>query len=1773
MRLQKVSTSFFRVFAMLMVVTLAFSQLAGIAQAQGQPPEREIPTREKPDFDRASLDGVEGYYGPLGDVQGSLGIVIELEDTPSALVYAENQGKPVAQLAALTRTQTSMILGKQTDLMQSLKQQGIKATELYRTQKVFNGIWLKVDSADIQKLSQIAGIKAIYPMIPKELDHTTSVPLIGALQAWAGSGDFQGQNIKVGVIDTGIDYQHTMFGGSASSTFPTAKVVGGYDFAGDGYNGNSVPTPDPDPMDCNGHGSHVSGTVAGFGVLPDGSTFVEGVGDTYADLAALSPAAYQAKFRIGPGVAPKAELYGLRIFGCAGSTNLTEQAIEWAMDPNDDGDLSDHLDVINMSLGSSYGSEYDTSALASNNAVAAGVIVVASAGNSGDVFYITGSPGLAKYAISVASSQDSSTAWSAFQVTANTAAAPAAPVGNYLAGNASFGPTTFDVTGNLALTTPTNGCTAISQDLTGKIAVIDRGVCNFSDKAKNAQLKGAIGVLIVNDRAGFPPGLGGADATVTIPTMSTSQADGTSLKADIAAGIVTVRLNSAASSLALDPSLEDVVSSFSSRGPARGSYLKPDLTAPGDTINSVQVGSGDGNLSISGTSMAAPHVAGMMALLKQANPTWSVFELKALAMNTATNDVFPTTAKTIPLTPSRQGAGRVDIVNALNSQVVAYLKNDPGQVSLSFGAVAVSNVQSFSKVVEVKNTSASAITYDLAMVERYQPNAGLVFSLSAPSITVPAGGAAQFTVTVDVDAFALVKAIDPTISTTSTEDGRQRMSEGGGFVLLESTGTEPDLRVPVHIAARAATAMGLIETKLSLPTAATGILELTPDGTDAPYYASNVPLVAIMELMGQSPNEASSALTLDAADLKYVGVSYYSDANPLNETIYFGIATYGMWDTPNAYGGPEFDIYIDVDEDGVDDFLVFNADSGLGTTTRSDTMRAWVMNLSDGSLISNAYLNDVSGNTDTNVFNNNVLLIPVYVDDLGWDTTTNPDFNFTVQTFHRDGIGVVDAMLTPMSYDVANQAFDAGGWFMIDSPYTGIFEVAYDKDVIAERGSQGLLLLHMHNAADTAEVLYLDTLVSITRATASQFTSASSVDFDVVFTEPTAGVDVADFGVTADPSLTGATVTNVSGLPGSTSYVVTVSGYTGNGMSRLDILPSATMTDVNGAPVVGGYTGGESYIIIAAPTDISLSNTSVFEGLPAGTVVGTFTTTDPDAGDTFTYSLVAGAGDTDNAAFTIDGAVLKTAQSFDFSVKNSYSIRVRTTDSGSLTYEEVFIISIIEAIPPNQAPTNISLSNASVAEGQPAGTVVGSFATTDADAGDTFTYSLVTGTGDTDNAAFTIDGTALKTTQSFDFSVKNSYSVRVRSTDSGSLSFEKTFTISIIEVKPPNQAPTDISLSNTSVAEGQPAGTVVGTFTTADPDEGETFTYSLVVGTGDTDNAAFTIDGAVLKTTQSFDFSVKNSYSIRVRTTDSGGLTYDEVFTVSIIEIIPPNQAPTNISLSNTSIAEGQPAGTVVGTFTTADPDEGETFTYSLVAGAGDTDNAAFAINGAVLKTAQPFNYLTQNSYSIRVRTTDSGSLSFEKTFAISVTDAGPIFADVPDTFWAVSFIERLYNSGVTGGCGISPLIYCPENSVTREQMAVFLLKAKHGVGFVPPAATGLVFTDVPTTNIFAPWIEALAAEGITGGCGPQLYCPTATVTRAQMAVFLLKSKYGADYTPPVATGVFTDVPTINIFAPWIEQLAVEGITSGCGGGNYCPENSVTRAEMAVFIVKAFNLP
>ncbi len=355
--------------------------------------------------------------------------IIQLDAEPVAAFYAslvapEQQDNKQAQSAnvnALTQVQLATVEQAQLQLVETLGT--FDAQILYRVQRVFNGIAVYVPEDQVAAIAALPGVQGVYPLIPKEPTNSRTERLLNAPAIWQGidSIGITGQGVSIAIIDTGVDYLHTMFGGPGTgyllndtniigdaANFPGIKVVGGYDFAGDGYdasptsiNFHPIPEPDPDPMDCYsfGHGTHVSGTAAGYGVRADGTTY-RGPYDTTIDPSTL---------RIGPGLAPQADIYALKVFGCSGSSNVVDAAIEWAVDPNQDGDFADHVDIINLSLGSSFGASFDATTIAVENAAKLGIIVVTSAGNTGDVYYAVGSPGIATRAIAVAATSVDST--------------------------------------------------------------------------------------------------------------------------------------------------------------------------------------------------------------------------------------------------------------------------------------------------------------------------------------------------------------------------------------------------------------------------------------------------------------------------------------------------------------------------------------------------------------------------------------------------------------------------------------------------------------------------------------------------------------------------------------------------------------------------------------------------------------------------------------------------------------------------------------------------------------------------------------------------------------------------------------------------------------------------------------------------------------------------------------------------------------------------------------------------------------------------------------------------------------------------------------------------------------------------------------------------------------------------------------------------------------------------------------------------------------------
>ncbi|WP_197453465.1 Ig-like domain-containing protein [Caulifigura coniformis] len=389
-----------------------------------------------------------------------------------------------------------------------------------------------------------------------------------------------------------------------------------------------------------------------------------------------------------------------------------------------------------------------------------------------------------------------------------------------------------------------------------------------------------------------------------------------------------------------------------------------------------------------------------------------------------------------------------------------------------------------------------------------------------------------------------------------------------------------------------------------------------------------------------------------------------------------------------------------------------------------------------------------------------------------------------------------------------------------------------------------------------------------------------------------------------------------------------------------------------------------------APLDIGLSNALIPENSASGAAVGTLSASDPDVGQTFTYTLPAGVGD--NALFTVDGTTLKTAASFDFESAASYTVQVQVADQDGLTFLKTFTITVENV---NEAPTDIALSNNSVAENA-ANALVGTLTGTDPDAAPTLTFTLTDDAG----GRFQVVGNQLRTVAALDFEAGSSYDVTVQVADQDGLTFLKTFTVTVENV---NEAPTDIALSNNSVAENA-ANALVGTLTGTDPDAAPTLTFTLTDDAG----GRFQVVGNQLRTVAALDFEAGSSYDVTVQVADQDGLTFLKTFTVTVENV---NEAPTDIALSNNSVAENA-ANALVGTLTGTDPDAAPTLTFTLTDDAG----GRFQVVGNQLRTVAALDFEAGSSYDVTVQVADQGGLTFLKTFTVTIENVNdaPVAAD-----------------------------------------------------------------------------------------------------------------------------------------------------------------------------------
>jgi minor extracellular serine protease Vpr len=911
--------------------------------------------------------------------------------------------------------------------------QGLGGRELGRVNTAHNAVALRIDATQLNALAGLSGVARVRPVVHYKLHLAETVPAVGGA-ALQQSG-FDGTGVTVAVVDSGIDYTHRNLGGPGTTAayaqaagagpddakavqpnalFPSAKVVGGFDFVGDKWSGQANSperTEDPNPIDYWFHGTNVADIVAG--------------------------ASLDGKHK---GMAPGAKL--LAVKACAsvsGSCNgiALLKAMDFSIDPNGDGDFSDAADVINLSLGSDFGQPEDDLSFAAANAVDLGVVVVASAGNGGNVAAVVGSPSTAAGVISVAQTEVPSAKAAFIDVTA-----PAAIAGRITqVGEAAFAPVTAALSGQVVYLG--RGCVADSAlgiaaddpyqgSPAGKIALIDRGGCGFSVKTQRAAQAGAKGVIIGMVAPGAPLFMAITPGTsVFVPTLMITQAASDALKAQLSANqAVSVTFDRVAVANGVRPT--------SARGPSNGTNrIKPEIGAPGASV-SADVGTGTGEQPFGGTSGAAPMVSGAAAQLLQAFPQRTPLQIKAMLMNTAFTDILSSpVAEPGVLAPiARIGAGELRVDRAAATQLIAY---NPGQQSaaLSYGYRAISQVGTYSENLRIQNFGDAPKTVSLSGDFRYDDDrtSGAVRVIVPTSVTVPARGAVTVPVTLTVDARKLPNWVQEgsDLATAGTTFAR---NEFDGFITLKDG--DKKVTVPWHIMPRKASNLlvnGTNSTRSPLTLVNAGVQPAVTEVFALTGISKKIP-------NEQLPQPGSNA---SVTDLRAVGVRL-----PEAGVVQFGISTFGSRSTPLSPAG--FVVDIDANSDGTPEFAVFNrelaADTGVVVSAVFDyatgTSRAFFF-------------------VDADFYSGNMILTaPLQALGLTEDST----FSYTVTSFDNYFTGNNGDTIGPMTFTLSKPKFRVDGAITqtvnAGRPVLLRTQAVQGGDV-ASPSQTGLLLLHRGN--------------------------------------------------------------------------------------------------------------------------------------------------------------------------------------------------------------------------------------------------------------------------------------------------------------------------------------------------------------------------------------------------------------------------------------------------------------------------------------------------------------------------------------------------------------------------------------------------------------------------------------------------------------------------------------------------------------------------------------
>ncbi len=1010
----------------------------------------------------------------LLQASGPVDVVVQLPDAPLAVANGENARR---QGGLLNRGQqiahSQQIRQKQNDVLSQVLALGGK--EIARVRIAYNAVIVRIDAGTLPALAALPGVSSVQKVVDYRIALSQTVPYVGAAAAQALGYD--GTGVRVAVLDSGVDYTHRNFGGAGTAAayaaaygtkpadpqnktrdrfFPTQKVIDGYDFVGETWAGNpgDVLEPDPDPIDFEGHGTHVADIIAGRS--QDGKHV---------------------------GIAPGASLIAYKVCSavstaCSGVAII--EAIERALDPDDDGCMDDAVDVINMSLGAPYGQREDSSAAAAANAARAGVVVVVAAGNSGDKAYVLGSPSSAPEVISVAETQVPYATAVPLEIKAptalkglygNTATLDWAPIGAGALGNV-----VFVGRGCLIATDPSDpaapavpvpaGGDPYLADPAGKIALIDRGDCNVSEKVRRASDAGAVGVLIglvvAGDAVSFSNGTQCPEVPngACKPTLIIQQSLATSIKST--AG---VRANISDDNVV---PLVRSMASTSSRGPSYDyNQIKPDIGAPGSAI-SAEVGTGSREAAFSGTSGATPIVSGAAAILLQAYPNRAPWAIKSVLMNTAETDIF-TNPATLPdvLAPiTRIGGGEVRVADALASTTAAW-DSEQKAGSLSFGYVNVSDRLTLRRTVRVQNYGRNARKYDITNDFRYRNDAasGAVQLLLPPYVVVPGRGSETFDVIMRIDPAKL-----PTWPLNGGALGGTgpllQTAEVDGYIHLKDS--HDDVHLAWQVLPHKSAEVRALNRQVSLVGDEPGYLTLQNSGK---ALAGGIEVFA---LTGTSPRIPPWKLPKDGADravidLAAAGVRVVNDPNA-GLLLQFAVNTFGRRAHP-LYPA-RFQVTVDTDLDGKPDFAIYTLELG-GTDTSGQTAVATVnLKTKDGNVLYYADADLDSGNV--------ILSTPLGEPGVGLGLHLGSKFSFDVEAYDNYFVEtepVLTDAIRGMVYTAGLPKFatDAPAGASLPANSAGFVTVSALKGGAAATPSQSGLLLLYRDAQIEAETIDVTT--------------------------------------------------------------------------------------------------------------------------------------------------------------------------------------------------------------------------------------------------------------------------------------------------------------------------------------------------------------------------------------------------------------------------------------------------------------------------------------------------------------------------------------------------------------------------------------------------------------------------------------------------------------------------------------------------------------------------